>query len=122
MAVVITVEEVKDSFTTSASDAEIQLAIDLIDQADACLDKNNVPVKVQTALKLYGARAILWAQSNGGRGSVTSETAPSGASRSYGQWKGQYGPYWDMIANFDQYGCVRSILDNKQSLYIRSVG
>jgi len=122
MAVTITVEEVKDGFVTSVPDAEIQIVIDVIAEADACLDKNSVSDNMQRLLKLYAIRHMLWVQSNEGRGSVTSESAPSGASRSYGQWRGDGSPYWGTLKQLDRTGCVRAILDNTANLYFGSIG
>lgn len=123
MAVTITIDEVKDGFDTSASDDEINLAITIIDQAGACLDRNSVPDDIQRALKLYGVRHIMVMQDNSGRGTVTSETAPNGASRSYGQWKGAEGtPYRGLLNQLDRYGCVTSLLDNSNKLGVWSVG
>lgn len=123
MATTITVADVRDSFDTEASDDEISLAITIISQADDCLDANSVAADVQKALKLYAVRHIITMQSNSGRGTVTSESAPSGASRSYGQWKQDGGsPYWELLKQLDRCGCVVSLLENKQRVSIWSVG
>ena len=123
MAATITVEDVKDGFDTDLPDSQITIAITLAGQADQCLDANKVPEDVQSALKLYAARHILYMQSNSGRGGVTSESAPSGASRSYGKWQGKGGsPFYGLIEQLDQYGCVKALFENSQNLWLRSVG
>ena len=122
MAVTITATEVKDGFTTSVPDAEVDLWITLVNQADTCLDKNKVADDIQRILKLTAVRHLLWGQSNQGRGTVTSESAPSGASRSYGQWKGEGSPYWDTLKMADVTGCVRGVIDNKSQLRFMNVG
>lgn len=122
MAETITAAEVKDGFTTSAPDSEIALWITLVDQADTCLDANSVAPDIQRILKLTAVRHLLWGQSNSGKGTVTSESAPSGASRSYGQWKGQGSPYWDTLKMADVTGCVRGVIDNKTQMRFMSVG
>ncbi len=122
MAVTITPTEVKDGFETSAPDSEISLWITLVDQADTCLDANSVADDIQKILKLTAVRHLLWGQSNSGRGSVTSQTAPSGASQSFGQWKGYGSPYWDTLKMADVTGCVRSVIDNKVQMQFMTIG
>ena len=38
MAAAITVSDVKEGYATTVSDSEIQMLIDIVDGADACLD------------------------------------------------------------------------------------
>lgn len=122
MAATITAAEVKSGFSTSVPDSEINLWITLVDQADTCLDANSVAPNIQKALKLTAVRHLLWGQSNQGKGTVTSESAPSGASRSYGRWSGDGSPYWEMLKMSDMTGCVRKIIDNKRQLQFMSIG
>lgn len=122
MAVTITTAEVKDGFSTTVPDSEIALWITLVDQADACLDKNSVADDVQKILKLTAVRHLLWSQSNQGKGTVTSQTAPSGASQSFGQWKGDGSPYWDTLKMADVTGCVRGVIDNKSQMQFMTIG
>lgn len=122
MAVTITVSEVKTGFTTSVPDAEIALWITLINAADTCLDANSVADDIQRILKITAVRHFLWSQSNEGKGSVTSESAPSGASRSYGRWSGDGSPYWATLKMADVTGCVRGVIDNKAQMQFMSVG
>lgn len=123
MAATITIAEVRDGFDTDLPDSQITIAITLANQADACLDANAVPDDVQSALKVYAARHVLYLQSNSGRGGVTSESAPSGASRSYGKWSGKGGsPFYGLIEQLDQYGCIKALFENSQNLWLRSVG
>lgn len=118
MAVTITVEEVRDGFDTAASDAEVQMAIDFVSTADECLDANEVPDNTQRALKLYGTRHMLAMQAGGGKGQITSQTALSGASQSYGKYAGDYGTaYGETLRMMDKTRCVSSLFDNLRDAY-----
>lgn len=126
MAVVITVEDVKDGFATTVPDSEIETLIEIVDGADACLDAAAVPDARQRALKIYAVRHMLQMQANGGKGAVRSESAPSGASRSYSGWAGGDGPlstsFGSLLKQLDTTGCVTGILENSSNVMILSVG
>lgn len=122
MATTITISDIKDGFTTSLSDDQINLAIAVVDQANTCLDANSVSSDIQKALKIYGARHILSMQANSGRGEVTSESAPSGASRSFASRKVDSSPFYSLLKQLDKYGCVIGQLENEARISIRSVG
>lgn len=125
MATAITAADVKLGFETSLSDAEINLLIGIVDEADACLDASGVSEGKQKALKLYGVRHMLALQENDGRGKATSEQAPSGAGRSFASWQGkglESTRYGLMLKQLDTFGCVRTLLENGSNLSIRSVG
>lgn len=118
MAVTITIEEVRDGFDTAAGDTEVQMAIDFVSTADECLDANEVPDNTQRALKLQGTRHMLAMQAGGGRGEITSQTAPSGASQSYGKYAGDYGTsYGETLRMMDKTRCVSSLFDNLRDAY-----
>ena len=125
MAATITAADVKDGFATTVSDTEIDLLISVVSEADACMDAAGVSDERQRVLKIYAVRHMLSMQSNGGRGNVTSESAPSGASRSYSAWKGvgvNATPYGSMLKQLDVNGCVVRLLENTVNLSIMSVG
>jgi hypothetical protein len=126
MAAVITVEDVKNGYATTVPDSEIQMLIDIVDGADACLDANSIPEATQKALKIYAVRHMLQLQANAGKGSVRSESAPSGASRSYSGYSGGEGlsstAYGSMLLQLDTTGCVTGILQNTGSVSFMSVG
>lgn len=123
MAATITIADVKDGFDTDLPDSQITIAITLANQADACLDKNAVPDDVQSALKVLAARHILSLQANSGRGEITSQSAPSGASQSFGRWQGKGGsPFYGLIEQLDKYGCIKALFENNAGLLMRSVG
>ena len=116
----ITAEDVKDSFETGASDKAIELAIGLVASAEQCLLAYKVPQATIDALLTYAVRHILTIQENGGRGLVKSESAPSGASRSY--VAGQSGQtYLDLVNQLDRWGCVTGLLGTQQGVAAWSV-
>lgn len=121
MAVTITVADVIAIQPTALPDDVVQLIIDTIDQADACLDANAVPDSTQELLKLYGAAHLVYAAT---RGNVTSETSPTGASRSYrdGGTSLSSSPWGGLLASIDQYGCVTSLLNANNKTFIGSMG
>lgn len=123
MAVVISIEDVRADYETALSDSAVQLAIDIVDGADACLDTRGVSDPVQRALKIYGARHQLYMQDNSGRGSVRSESA-DGAGRSFSGYSGKYGsPYGELLKQQDVYECVWGLFDNSgPSLFVAAVG
>lgn len=126
MAAVITVNDVKAGFATTVPDSEIQMLIDIVDGADSCLDAAAVPEARQTALKIYAVRHMLQMQANGGKGSVRSESAPSGASRSYSGWAGgerlMSTSFGSLLKQLDTTGCVTGILENDGNVMVLSIG
>jgi hypothetical protein len=126
MAVVITVDDVKEGYATTVPDSEIEMLIEIVDGADACLDAAAVPDARQRALKIYAVRHMLQMQANGGKGAVRSESAPSGASRSYSGWAGGDGlmstSFGSLLKQLDTTGCVTGILENTGNVMILSVG
>lgn len=126
MAVTVTVAEVKDGFDTTVSDAEIQMMIDFIDaSADVCLDANSVPDNTVKLLKLYAVRHMCTMSVNSGRGTISSERAPSGAGRGFSAWSGENvesTPYGSMLKQMDKYGCVVSVLQSDTNFDFFSIG
>jgi hypothetical protein len=87
------------------------------------LTRRGVPEQTAKALKTYAARHVLSLQANGGRGNVRSETAPSGASRSYGGYTGAEGSsYGLLVKQLDIWGCVFTLIDRTPGLAAFSVG
>jgi hypothetical protein len=126
MAVTITVEEVKNGFATTVPDDEIQILIEIVSEADACMDTAGVSDDRQRMLKIYAVRHMCFMQSGGGKGNVTSQSAPSGASQSFSSWKGvgvNASPYGNLLKQLDKSGCVVGLLENDgPQLAIMSVG
>lgn len=127
MATAITYADVIDGFDTSVSQAQIELLIAIVDEADKCLDANSVSASKQEMLKIAAVRhmCVMMGASESGKGAVTSESAPSGASRSYKAPSGmglESSSYGMLLKQLDGYGCVTSLLENTMQLSIRSVG
>ena len=127
MAATITYEDVINGFNTSVPEDIIDMMIDALTAADECLDKNGVPVGKQKLLKLYAIRhqLVLMGASESGKGAVSSETAPSGASRSYRAPSGMgldSTSYGALLKQADTTGCIVSVIDSAQRMAVMSVG
>lgn len=122
----LTPADIKNGFSTTVPDAEIQLLIDFFAQADDCLTKNGVSEEQGDLLKTYAIRHLLTLQANSGRGNVRSESAPSGAGRSFASWVQGKGldatSYGAMLKMMDAKGCVRNVIDNDGQASFMSVG
>lgn len=116
----ITVDRVKDGFTTGASDNDIAGYIAIIDQADQCLTNNNVAGEIGQQLKVLAVRHLATNQRDGG--SVTSEKAVSGASRSFESFKAGETGYLDTLRQLDQNGCVYGLVQQNSFIQLRSIG
>lgn len=112
--------DIKDGFETDAGDPEIQSLIDfVVSGSSKCLEANSVPEATQDLLITYAVRHILSLTNAGGRGVVTSERAPSGASRSFGSWQGKgldSTRYGSLLMQMDRYGCARASLEHNAKL------
>ena len=124
MAVLITVADVKDfcAEAVSLSDAAIQIYIDMVDQANACLDLTVTPDAVQRFLKL---NAVCHYITKSGGGQVKSEGDFDGASVSFETYKSE--GYGLTSTTFGQ--AVLStgnscflFMDTRPSRFMRSVG
>lgn len=126
MAATITVSDVKSGYPTTVSDAEIELLIEVVDGADACLDGAAVPESKQKILKIYAVRHMLQLQANGGKGSVRSHSAPSGASQSFSSWQQGTGvestQFGSLLKQLDTSGCIVGLIENGQRMAIMSIG
>lgn len=120
MPYTITTTQVRDGFTTSASDADLTAYIAIMDQADACLTANGVADAIGMQLKVLGVRHLAGNASDGG--DITSERAVSGAQRTYAGRKAGSTGYLDTLRALDQYGCVVGLLSNGGYVQLRAVG
>ena len=111
MAQAITVSDVREIVTTSLPDAVIEGYITYIDNADACLDANSVPLALQKELKRMGVAHLVDLQQQGGAG-VKSLSGPLGDSITYdNSGAREEATYWGQtLQTIDQYGCVSSLL------------
>lgn len=124
MAVIITIPEVKELQPTNLSDDIIQYMIDSIDEANTCLDNNNVSDSTQKLLKLYGVcHQILMADDGGEAKSMRGQ---SGASRTLNikDSDGINSTRWGkLVKQMDKYGCITNILDNSDGwLFAAAIG
>lgn len=113
MAVVITQEDVT-SYGIVAPLPVIDGLILLMAQADECLDKHNVPDDVQKTLKLYAIGHMSYLVTGG---QIKSQSAPSGASRSFAvpTGVGLASTTWGaLLKSLDKWGCVSNLLTNGQ--------
>ena len=123
----ITLTEVQ-ALVPTGNEFVITNYITLVMSSDACLEGAGVPDDIGKALKRLAVAHVAQLMSNGGRGAVTSESAPSGASRSFAAWatgKGLYATaFGQLLKAQDRTGCVTGFLeaDAGPSLFIGSVG
>jgi len=126
LAAVITYDDVVNGFATTVSEEEINLLIEIVDEADLCLDGAGVSESKQKILKIYAVRHMCWMQANGGKGNLTSQHAASGASQSWSAWKGvgvNASPYGASLSQLDSSGCIVGLIESGGSyLSIMSVG
>ncbi len=115
MAAVIVYAEVINGYPTTVPQDEVEMLIEVVNLADACLDGASVPESKQKILKLYAVRHMLQMQANAGKGSITSQHAPSGAAQSFAAWRGvgvNGTSYGAMLNQLDSSGCIVGILEN----------
>ena len=115
MAAILTIDDVRNVIETGASDHQIQMLINFVDQADACLDAAGVPCETQLLLKSYAVAHLLTMQSGG---QVKSERDMDGASVSYSVPQGGYGlsatNYGQMILSMVGSDCIEDLIDKPQ--------
>ncbi|SEN68653.1 DUF7370 family protein [Halomonas caseinilytica] len=122
MAATITVEDVQNYGITGAA-AMLSDYIAVVDGADDCLDARGVPESTQRILKInaVGHLATLAAG-----GQIKSQSAPSGASRSFATPQGQGidSTNWgSALRSLDRYGCVTRLLEaDKPKPFLASIG
>lgn len=120
MPYTITVEQVRDGFSTSASDADLSAYVSVVDQADACLSAKMTSEAIGTQLKILGVRHLATMASD--RGEVVEEQAVSGARRRYSEKRGGETGHMQALRSLDKFGCVLSTLNNNARIQFRAVG
>lgn len=110
MAATITTDDVRGYGITGA-DAMLRDYIAVVDGADVCLDKNRVPETTQRILKInaVGHLATLAAG-----GQIKSQSAPSGASRSFATPTGtgiDSTNWGSALRSLDTTGCMTRLLE-----------
>lgn len=114
MAATITVEDVKGYGITGA-DAMLRDYIAVVDGADACLEKNKVPEHVQRILKINAVGHLATLASGG---QIRSQSAPSGASRSFATPSGagiDSTNWGSALRSLDTTGCVTRMLQSDKA-------
>lgn len=115
----VTVAEVKEIIQTSLPDDVIQAFINTVDKADLCLAGYDLPDETIKVMKQYAVAHMIETSS---RGDVKSQSAPSGASRSFRDGKGLSGTNYGMtLEMMTGYSCIQAVIDNTQTLYLRSI-
>jgi hypothetical protein len=123
MAYCVTPTEVVAGFDTTAATATVQVAIEVADEADACLATHAVPQAIGQTLKIALARHILTLSTGGDRGRPVSEASASGANRSYAPMDAGRTSHLELIEALDKWGCVRSLVAGaKPYVRIAAVG
>ena len=90
------------------------------DTADACMTAKGVPAALGKTLKIYLVKHVLQLERGG---SVSSETAVSGASRSFATVSGLQGTsYGKLLSQMDKAGCVLALISNNGTVQLRSAG
>jgi len=120
MPYIITTTQVRDGFSTGASDADLTAYIAITVQADACLTANSVADVIGMQLKILAVRHMASDATDGG--DITQERAVSGASRSYSQRKSGSTGYLNTLRSLDQYGCVGGLVSNGGYVQLRASG
>lgn len=120
MTYVITTANVRDGFSTAASDADIAAYIAITDQADACLTAKLVPFAIGRQLKILAVRHIAQNATDGGQ--VVSQTSVSGASRSFAQRGGGETSYLETLRMLDATGCVMALVSRGGRIQMRVSG
>ena len=113
-----------------ATPAEITAAyIAVIDEVDPCLEGARVEEERGKTLKRLAVAHMIFLTQNSGRGAVTSEAAPSGASRGFAAWSGRGisgSPFGSMIDGLDASGCITGIFGNigseRVGMFLGAVG
>lgn len=92
------------SLGLSIPDVVLQLLVDQINSADACLTANGVPDGTALLMKYY--LLALFGVAQGNR-YITQQRAPSGASQSYafGTLQEGYKKYSTLLRGLDKFGC-----------------
>ena len=113
----ITASEVIAFSGVDAQQTVVQSLIDFVDQADPCLDGQQVPDASAKLLKIYGVCHMLQMQSGG---AVTSERSMTGDAVSYAAPAA--GTNWlAMMRGMAGADCVEALV-NRSSVQVFSVG
>lgn len=116
MAATITTQDVKEFYPNGFPDSVIQRYIDVLAQADACLDANNVSEPQQALVKLYAVAHMMSMQLGGG---VKSERDMDGESVTFKDSK-YSSSFIEQLRGMEGYTCVQPYVD-KPKRYSASI-
>lgn len=116
MAATITIQQVKDFANTGVADSIIQIYIDMLAQADQCLDASGISEPQQMILKLTAVSYLLTMQTGGG---IKSETDMDGESVTFKDSKSSSNSL-DLLRGLDGYSCISPYID-KPKRYAASI-
>lgn len=125
MDYVITYAEVTAGYSTDAPQAEVELNIEIVDEADACMEGAGYSSAKGKMLKILAVRHLLALTENNGSGVIASQSAPSGASQAFqalspDSWGGT--TWGQRLASMDAYGCVTGLISGNPKFLFLSVG
>ena len=119
----VTVALVKEGFTTTAGDDEINDLIMIIDQADDCLTANSVAENIGRRLKAIGVRYLLALSSENAGGHITSQRANDGSARSFsGDSMMSAERLLRQLRAIDKHGCVLAQVESTPSIQLFAAG
>ncbi|WGL99159.1 hypothetical protein QE177_04565 [Arsenophonus sp. aPb] len=119
MSVKITLEQVKSQLSTmgfTTPDFIIEAMLSIVDEIDDCLDEANYSDSVKTLIKIYAVVIMLSATDVR---KVSSESSPSGASRSYNYFDDGRKSLLKLLSVLDTAGCTNSLPINQSSVIIQ---
>lgn len=115
--------DVTNGFDTSMPTSEIDMLIAVADDADECMEKNEISDQRGKIMKIYAVRSLISGSENSGRGQVMSERSASGASRSFGSGGvGEVTKFSSQLKTLDVHGCFSAIVGEQTGLGFRSIG
>ena len=107
MAYLISIDDVKAFISTTMADSAIQLLIDSVDEADACLTAGAYSEAQGRRAKIYGVCALIESQKDG---QIVSQSSFTGDSVSYANNGTSKNKYISLLNGMDAGSCVLSAI------------
>lgn len=107
MAATITIADVRGFYPNSLPDSLVQIYIDTVAQADACLDSNGISEPQQKLVKLYAVAHLITMQTGG---AVKSEGDMDGESVTFKESRGD-STFIDQLRGMSGYKCLQPFID-----------
>ena len=117
MAEVITIQDVRDYTGTDLPDDIVSAYFDVIDEADACLDGNNVSASRQRLLKLNGVGHLI--SSSIAASGVESMDGPLGDSIKFAKGASslERTPYGQQLRMLDSTNCIINLFSDSKAVF-----